>query len=220
MASHLPFLKYGEIVLMRLLKPLLKKQSMSVWSLDHVYNCRDPMTYLSGCGYKYFENISVVCGEYEPRQCFCGESKQNSYAIIRALFGKGKASPPMIRFVEPKDNTYVDPLFSIQVTILDFDGIDFAELWIDDELINTKYEALYFFNTPPSITSGMRSLTIVAQDIDGAKQSKTIDVIVSDEGCNAHPSGFFLTGLLILFTLLFHHLVLRLSRTKQGTISL
>ncbi len=66
----------------------------------------------------------------------------------------------------------------------------------------------------------MRSLTIVVQDIDGATQSKTIDIIVSDEGCNAHPSGFCLTGFLILFTLLLHHLVLRLYRTKQGTISL
>jgi hypothetical protein len=46
--------------------------------LDHAYDCADPMSYLSGCGRKHFQDREVDCGEYEPRPCESGMS-QNSH---------------------------------------------------------------------------------------------------------------------------------------------
>ena len=57
------------------------------FSLDHEYLCKDPMTYLEGCGEKRFQNRAVACGEFSERGCFCGGGEQNSYAVLRNAFG-------------------------------------------------------------------------------------------------------------------------------------
>lgn len=57
------------------------------FSLDHEYLCKDPMTYLTGCGEKRFQNRSVACGEFAERPCFCDGGEQNSYATLRDAFG-------------------------------------------------------------------------------------------------------------------------------------
>jgi hypothetical protein len=57
------------------------------FSLDHEYLCKDPMTYLTGCGEKRFQNRTVACGEFAERGCFCDGGEQNSYAVLRDAFG-------------------------------------------------------------------------------------------------------------------------------------
>ena len=57
------------------------------FSLDHEYLCKDPMTYLTGCGEKRFQNRTVACGEGAERPCFCDGGEQNSYEVLREAFG-------------------------------------------------------------------------------------------------------------------------------------
>jgi len=54
--------------------------------MDHEYLCEDPMTYLNGCGKKKFQEETVWCGEYSPRQCMCG-GKQNSVQFMMSRLG-------------------------------------------------------------------------------------------------------------------------------------
>ena len=56
------------------------------YGLDHAFECKDVMTYLSGCGAKRFVDKDVRCGEKKPRDCEGGEKTQNSFRhLIRVL---------------------------------------------------------------------------------------------------------------------------------------
>ena len=61
--------------------------------MDHEYLCQDPMTYLSGCGDKTFQDRLVSCGEYSARRCQCGE-KQNSVQFMLERLGPSSGEPP------------------------------------------------------------------------------------------------------------------------------
>ena len=62
--------------------------------MDHEYLCKDPMTYLNGCGAKTFQDNNADCGEYSPRACMCGGSKQNSVQFMNARLGLAGGPPP------------------------------------------------------------------------------------------------------------------------------
>src|SRR5690606_19334412 len=62
-------------------------------SLDHELLCEDPMTYLSGCGAKTFQDRAAQCGEFSPRQCDCGRPSQNSVQILYDKLGPSGGSP-------------------------------------------------------------------------------------------------------------------------------
>jgi hypothetical protein len=66
------------------------------FSLDHEYLCKDPMTYLTGCGDKSFQSTAAQCGEKNSRACACNRPSQNSVSILKAKLGEagGKAPTP------------------------------------------------------------------------------------------------------------------------------
>jgi hypothetical protein len=64
------------------------------FGLDHEFLCEDPMTYLGGCGAKDFQDVYAECGEFEPRQCQCGGSSQNSVQAMLQVLGASDGSPP------------------------------------------------------------------------------------------------------------------------------
>lgn len=82
--------------------------------MDHEYLCSDPMTYLSGCGHKTFQDQTVSCGEGSPRQCMCS-AKQNSFQFLTKRLGaanggnpptpppNGDTTPPIVAIVSPGD---------------------------------------------------------------------------------------------------------------------
>jgi hypothetical protein len=63
------------------------------FGLDHERLCEDPMTYLDSCGRKSFQDRAAPCGEYEDRECACGELTQNSVAILTDRLGLAAATP-------------------------------------------------------------------------------------------------------------------------------
>ncbi|MCL4228909.1 MAG: hypothetical protein KJZ91_30950 [Myxococcales bacterium] len=64
------------------------------FGLDHERLCQDPMTYLTGCGAKSFQNVAAPCGEYSNRQCQCGGSTQNSVALLDQRLGLRETTSP------------------------------------------------------------------------------------------------------------------------------
>lgn len=64
------------------------------FGLDHAFLCQDPMTYLGGCGAKAFQDTWAQCGEFEPRECSCGGTSQNSVQAMLTLLGASDGSPP------------------------------------------------------------------------------------------------------------------------------
>jgi hypothetical protein len=60
--------------------------------LEHEYLCQDPMTYLSGCGAKAFQDVAASCGEYSRRSCTCGQT-QNTHDFLLARLGPRPQEP-------------------------------------------------------------------------------------------------------------------------------
>jgi hypothetical protein len=88
---------------------------------NHVYDCHDPMTYLAGCGRKYFRNRAIQCGRFDgPEECTCNMDKQNSHERLLAAFGEGTPPPPPVVTMQyPEDGQDVEDNFSIFFTALD-----------------------------------------------------------------------------------------------------
>jgi len=61
--------------------------------LDHEYLCEDPMTYLSGCGAKSFQNKNAYCGTSSATSCGCGAT-QNSVKHLDTVLGLMSDTPP------------------------------------------------------------------------------------------------------------------------------
>lgn len=69
--------------------------------LDHEYLCQDPMTYLSGCGSKSFQDENARCGEGSARNCRCtnpvtgNNQTQNTVEfLLRRLGAASSTSQP------------------------------------------------------------------------------------------------------------------------------
>ncbi len=93
---------------------VIGQESAHAFGLDHELLCDDPMTYLNDCGPKCFRDQSAECGEYEPRECTCGQASQNSYQYLLSRFGPGPGLNG-VRFDEPHEGALVPPDFHVRV---------------------------------------------------------------------------------------------------------
>jgi hypothetical protein len=64
------------------------------FGLDHEHECKDVMTYRSGCGNKSFRDVDARCGEAKARDCADGAPTQNSYRRMMAVLGPRKPPVP------------------------------------------------------------------------------------------------------------------------------
>ena len=64
------------------------------YGLDHAFECKDVMTYLTGCGPKKFVDKDLPCGETEARVCEGGKPAQNSVRHLLGVLGPRPAPPP------------------------------------------------------------------------------------------------------------------------------
>ena len=73
------------------------------FSLDHAYRCKDPMTYVEGCGEKEFQVEAAPCGEGGPRACICGRPSQSSVVVMRDKLGDrhSDVTPPTVELLAP-----------------------------------------------------------------------------------------------------------------------
>lgn len=119
----------------RLIAEVIAQEAAHAWGLDHEFLCEDPMTYLSGCGSKYFQDIDAECGEFNARPCDCGIELQNSYQHILAAFGPRipDVDGPVIIVTAPLTGTIFEPgnPFTVVVQITDDSLVDEAELFLN-----------------------------------------------------------------------------------------
>jgi hypothetical protein len=105
-------------------------------SLDHELLCEDPMTYLSGCGDKSFQDINAQCGEFQARPCDCGRPSQNSVQILYDKLGAASGepppppvedtAPPSVSITSPSDGASLAPNSQIQVVATADDDLGLA----------------------------------------------------------------------------------------------
>lgn len=162
------------------------------FGLDHEYLCEDPMTYLSGCGAKTFQNVDAQCGEFSPRQCYCNGSKQNSVEMltqrIGLIDGPVDAASPVVDISYPADGAVVAPGFTVTVAASDDVGIERVELYINDLLVDTLTSAPWTFALDDQIPEGTYLLETRAYDLQNVSVAQ-IAITVSDSAVNpSNPS--------------------------------
>lgn len=105
---------------------------------NHVFNCLDPMTYLPGCGKKFFRNKSFGCGEFEPATCNCSGATQNSHVELRTVFGDGtQPPPPTVSILLPAADAQVTDNFIVFWDAQDERLVDHTDLFINGSKYNT-----------------------------------------------------------------------------------
>lgn len=162
------------------------------FGLDHEFLCSDPMTYLSGCGAKSFQNVAAPCGEFEERaSCAiagkydCGRDTQNSVELLTQRLGLRPGTPPMVSIVAPVDGAVVPPGFTVSVDATDDVGVTAVELRIDGASIATASAAPFEFTAPADLAEGSHVVEVIAGDGTG-ETSTSIAVEVS---ADAPPEG-------------------------------
>jgi hypothetical protein len=162
----------------------VSQETAHSWGLDHKYDNRDPMTYLtSGPSMKTFQNQAGSCGEYNARQCSCtyqgtGSSAMNSYALIMATFGANApdTTNPTVSITDPASGSIVDPGFPVHVDANDDVALDHVELKIDGQSIGSKTDAPFFWNAPANLPGTSHHIEVTAYDVAGNTATDTADV--------------------------------------------
>ncbi len=108
------------------------QESAHSYGLDHEFDCSDPLTYIDGCGQKFFRNKAIRCGRGRVEECICGGATQNSHARLTAALGVGTLPPPPTLTVSaPINNSTVQPGFSVIATAIDRRGVARVEVSIN-----------------------------------------------------------------------------------------
>lgn len=162
----------------------VSQETAHSWGLDHKFDNRDPMTYLSsGPAMKTFQNQAGSCGEYSARACNCtyqgtGTSGENSYALIMATFGSSgpDTTKPTVKITSPTNGAVVNPGFSVSVDASDNVTVDHVELKIDGASVGTTSQSPYMFTAPSSVTGMMHHLEATAYDAAGNTATDAVDV--------------------------------------------
>jgi len=166
----------------RLIAEVIGQEAAHVWGLDHELLCEDPMTYLSGCGDKSFQDIDAECGEFDPRPCACGDPTQNSYQHILAAFGPAipDIDGPVVLVTAPLTGTIFDTGdgFTVVVTITDESEVMEANLYSNGQLVDTDTTAPWGWQIN-NVPEGIYALEVVATDEwDNEGLSTPISILV------------------------------------------
>jgi hypothetical protein len=113
--------------------------------LEHEFLCEDPMTYLSGCGDKAFQDADAWCGEYGSRSCTCG-SRQNTHRFLLSRLGARVDEPPPAPPVEDDVTPQVALLSPDDGVELPGDGYVEVEATASDDIGLARVELLWHFN--------------------------------------------------------------------------
>jgi hypothetical protein len=62
------------------------------FGLEHEFLCKDPMTYLNGCGHKTFQDVEAWCGENKAKKCRDG-GKQDTVQHLNEVLGLANGDP-------------------------------------------------------------------------------------------------------------------------------
>ncbi len=155
----------------QLLAEVVGQEAAHAWGLDHEFLCEDPMTYLSGCGPKSFQDIDAPCGEFSARACQCGGNSQNSYQIIMGIFGPSMPDDqaPDAQITYPGDGDVFAPgdSFDITVNVTDDTEVRSVSLYVDGALHDTDDSAPYGPWPVSNIPEGTYELYVEADDPAG-----------------------------------------------------
>lgn len=165
------------------------------FGLDHEYLCADPMTYLTGCGNKKFQNKAAQCsdafGDPSPT-CLCGQTSQNSVSMLTARIGAktgggGDTVSPTTEITFPRADARVQPGFEVTASAHDDVAVDRVELMVDGTFTDTDETRPYSFTTSPNLSAGLHDIAVRAVDTSGNDEFEGMTVEIDPAAEPSHP---------------------------------
>ncbi len=158
------------------------QEAAHAFGLDHLLNCLDPMTYLSDCGPKSYQDTDSQCGEFSARNCQCGGSTQNSFQHLMNIFGpRILPTPPEVSIVSPRDGDFVKLGFDVVVEASDNVGVENVQVWVNGDSIGSSSQPPYSFRGPVDLVEGdMITIEAMATDDRGDTSTDTVQVLVGE----------------------------------------
>jgi MYXO-CTERM domain-containing protein len=178
----------------RTIAEVIAQESAHAWGLEHEYKCEDPMSYLSGCGDKTFQDGEYQCGEYSPRACECGGATQNSYQYILSLFGPAvpDLQAPTAAIVAPVDGDVfsVGADFDVAVEVGDDNEVVRVSLYLDGAVSTEDMSVPFGPWSVVDAPEGTYEFYIVATDAAGkTTQSDVVRVDVTADPIDPDAPG-------------------------------
>ncbi|MEZ4365690.1 MAG: hypothetical protein R2939_05315 [Kofleriaceae bacterium] len=169
------------------------QETAHTYGLDHAYLCSDPMTYLGGCGRKYFRNLTTPCGEFSERPCRCG-NVQNSHVRLNDVFGPSPVAQPVptVSLADPTDGATVGAQFAAIATAQSTRGVSTVELWVngyrwvtevDDEFENQG--GTYTLRPPAELPDGVLDLEVRAYNDLGTGYGSVTATVTKGAPCTS-----------------------------------
>ncbi len=176
------------------------------WTLDHVIESSDPMTYNNyTTGLKY--QNGAKCGSDCLYQCPGGSGSCNAYGtmcsgsggnathtcqstgqatqdevdIITGLFGPIGAAAPTLKITSPTDGSAQQAGFPIDVTCTSPDGILEVDLSVDGVQTATLTAAPFNFIAPSTLKDGTHAISVVCGTTKQAIATATANVIIGEK---------------------------------------
>lgn len=178
----------------QLLAEVVGQEAAHAWGLDHEFLCDDPMTYLSNCGPKTFQDVDAQCGEYQPRACSCGGNTQNSYQHILNTFGSAVPdnAAPTAAITYPNDGDVFLPGAEFDITVSVNDDVQVANvtLYVDGSPEGSDASTPFGPWPVSNIPQGSYEFYIEATDVAGnTTMSAVVSIDVTPDGEPPPPSG-------------------------------
>lgn len=173
------------------------------WSLDHVTDASDPMTYNPYTGMRKFKDgvkcgsdcqngtspFGLTCNTAGEHTCMStGVATQDDIKILTALFGPAGAKDPTLKLVNPTNNSAQVPGFQIDVDCQSTDGIQEVDLSIDGVPKASLSAAPFTFTAPTNLTEGPHTVEVLCatklQAITKAKATVLVGQPCVDGQCS------------------------------------
>lgn len=151
--------------------------------LEHAFHCPEVMSYLVGCGVpKTFQDALTPCGEYDPRDCICEMTQQNTVAALFDRLGPNEQEPPVVTIVAPADGAIVPPGFTVEVDATDNYQVARVDLYVDGQLVASDVLPPWALTAPPSVLPGPHQ--VEARALDKSSNVGTAAIAITmNAGC-------------------------------------
>jgi hypothetical protein len=173
------------------------QETSHVFGLDHEMNALDPMTYLSPPTKKQgFQNTASNCGEFMPRQCWCGGTQQNSFQYLADTIGPSHLDPATVAITAPADGAWVLPGFVVHAQMMSQVSARAGDLQIDGAVTQSVAEPPLVFNAPATLAAGDHVISVDATDAAArtVTASVTVHQVASCAGGASCDKGFGCLG--------------------------
>lgn len=137
-------------------------ESGHTFGLDHALQCRDPMTYLTGCGDKLFLNIDSPCGEFRhKRNCRCTSVQNSHVKLMNELGPSGRTADPSLTLIERPQSVWDGG--QIVGLVSDSRWVRSIELWINGfrwEKLPHQVVEDFRFLAPEGLSDGVLDIEV------------------------------------------------------------